>query len=190
MNRDERIRNQLGTVMSAAVRLGMTTGSMPREAIAAEVRDLVELAITVTQPVLGELSAEGEKCLAWQKTEGRRQAEFWRNVDASVPDDLLAGHAPSVQDVVGMTEVQKFIDGLKAQGIREVQPEPVPSNTMPRAASCMAFADADDMHDHSCSKETGHAYGPSGSDHLCEQCGQLFTSPTDEDPSSDVEIEL
>lgn len=173
MNRDERIRNQLGTVMSAAVRLGMTTGSMPREAIAAEVRDLVELAITVTQPVLGELSAEGEKYLAWQKAEGQRQAEFWRNVDASVPDNLLAGHTPSVVDVI-------VGDGHEGAGARR----PV--------ASCMAFAIADDLHDHMCSKETGHAYGPSASDHQCETCGQLFVVPTNEAiPSSDpTEIDL
>lgn len=150
MNRDERIRSQLTTVVSSAVRLGMTRASYAGDApFAAEVRDLVELALHVAQPMPGELSADGEKYAAWQKAEGQRKAEFWRNVDASVPVDTLAG-------------------------------------------KCMAFADADDLHDHTCSKETGHAYGPGASDHQCERCGQLFTLPAKDGagPTDDVEIEL
>jgi hypothetical protein len=172
MNRDDRIRNQLGTVVSAAVRLGMTQNGMAREALAAEVRDLVELAIQVTNPALMELSAGGERYLAFQQAEEKRKAAFWRNVDASVPADTLASQAPRVEDAIAAS-----LADLEERGIRVTGDDAAEGAVArPAAPVCMAFADADDMHDHACSKERGHADGPGGSDHLCEQCGQLFTA--------------
>lgn len=174
MNRDERIRNQLGTVMSAAVRLGMTSSGMSREALAAEVRDLVELAIQVTAHVPGELSAEGEKYAAWGEKERRRQAEFWRNVDAH---ETATSVPTSVADIVAM-------DG----GVPELT---WPSNATPDSLCGVRVPayGAGMEHDHICNKAPGHADGAGGSDHLCDACGQLFTSPTDT-VDDDVEIEL
>lgn len=204
MNSDERIRNQLGTVMSAAVRLGMTSSGMSREALAAEVRDLVELAIQVTNPAFGELSAEGEKHLAWQKEEGKRQELFWRNVNAhetatSVPTSVadtiaMDGGVPGLtwpDATVMESAADRFMESVKAQGIREVQPEPVPPNAMPdpRCDVRVPAYGAGMEHDHICNKAPGHADGAGGSDHLCDACGQLFTTDAST-PDDDVEIEL
>jgi hypothetical protein len=184
MNKDERIRNQLGTVMSAAVRLGMTSSGMSREALAAEVRDLVELALHVTAHVPGELSADGKNYLAWQKAEGERQELFWRNaLTPTVPADPLAHHRPSVADIVaadGGVPGLAWPDGADGAGARRL--DPLCGVRVPAYGAGME-------HDHICEKAPGHADGPGGSDHLCDVCGQLFTVDAST-PDDDVEIEL
>lgn len=186
MNRDDRIRNQLGTVVSAAVRLGMTQNGMAREALAAEVRDLVELAIQVTNPALMELSAGGERYLAFQQAEEKRKAAFWRNVDASVPADTLASQASRVEDAITASLADLEERGIRvtgddaAEGAGARRPDPL----------CDAVADGEPGHIHVCGKVPGHADGPGGSDHLCETCGGFFLPPTDIATNGDVEIEL
>lgn len=88
-------------------------------------------------------------------------------------------HRPRPEDVI-------------ADDVRRQEQEHIAS-VVRESGSCGYAQAADGAHIHQCEKTPGHADGPGGSDHQCQECGQLYqTAGADGSAefSGDEEIEL